>query len=205
MSDCAVPKMSKTPCLGTYKSRSTSEDVKGCKKEESHNDQSLGRPKHNDLGSQILEKQKLQFNYGLKEKHLDRLIIESRKSDKETGEKLVELVERRLDNVVFRSGFARSMQEARQITTQGHIQVNGKTINTASHRVFIGDVIGPKPTSQNLEMIKEAITVQRSSKPNWLECDYAEGKARVISYPGLDSLPFEIDIGGIVEYYAVRG
>ncbi|MBJ68036.1 MAG: 30S ribosomal protein S4 [Gemmatimonadetes bacterium] len=205
MSDYAVPKVPKTPIWGTYKSKSTGENVKSCQTEESCHDRNLGRPNHNDLNSQILEKQKLQFNYGLKEKHLNRLMIESTKSDKETGEKLAELVERRLDNVVFRSGFARSMPQARQIITQKHIQVNGEIINIASHRISIGDVIGPKPTSQNLELIKEAIAIQRFSKPDWLECNYAEGKARVISYPGLDSLPFEIDIGRIVEYYARKG
>ena len=110
-----------------------------------------------------------------------------------------------MDNVVFRSGFARSMPQARQIITQKHIQVNGEIINIASHRISIGDVIGPKPTSQNLELIKEAIAIQRFSKPDWLECNYAEGKARVISYPGLGSLPFEIDIGRIVEYYDRKG
>ena len=86
---------------------------------------SIGQPKQVDFAGQILGKQKLQLNYGLKEKHLDHLVIESRKSDKETGENLAELVERRLDNVVIKTDFARSMPEARQITTQGHIQVFG--------------------------------------------------------------------------------
>ena len=135
MSDYAVPKVPKIPVWGTYKSKSTGENVKSCQTEEACYDRNLGRLNHNDLNSQILEKQKLQFNYGLKEKHLNRLMIESTKSDKETGEKLAELVERRLDNVVFRSGFARSMPQARQIITQKHIQVNGEIINIASHRI----------------------------------------------------------------------
>ena len=83
---------------------------------------SIGQPKQVDFDGQILEKQKLELNYGSKEKHFNHLIIESRKSDKETGEKLAELVERRLDNVVIKTDFARSMPKARQINTQGHIQ-----------------------------------------------------------------------------------
>ena len=85
---------------------------------------SIGQPKQVDFDGQILEKQKLELNYGSKEKNFNHLIIESRKSDKETGEKLAELVERRLDNVVIKTDFARSMLKARQINTQGYIQAS---------------------------------------------------------------------------------
>jgi len=154
---------------------------------------------------QLIEKQKLQFNYGLREKNLSRLVKEARKSDVASGGKLAELLERRLDNVVFRSGFARSIPAARQIISHGHIQVNGKRVDIASYRVRVGDVIGPKPKSRELPAIQEAITSLRLTRPDWLECNYLEGKATIISNPGLDSMSVEVDIARVIEYYAKRG
>ena len=158
-----------------------------------------------DFGVQLREKQKLQFNYGLREKQLSRLVKEARKSDMAAGDKLAELLERRLDNVVFRAGFARTIPAARQLVAHGHIRVNGKRVDIASYRVDVGDVIGPKPKSKDKQMVKDAITSIRLARPDWLQCNYAEGHAQVLEHPTSDSLSVEVDVARVIEYYAKRG
>ena len=85
------------------------------------------------------------------------------------------------------------------------VLVNGKRVDIASYRVRVGDVIGPKPKSRELPAIQEAITSLRLTRPDWLECNYLEGKATIISNPGLDSMSVEVDIARVIEYYAKRG
>ena len=167
--------------------------------------QSVVSRKISDSRVQLFEKQKLQFNYGLNEKQLSRLVKEARKSKIAAGEKLAELIERRLDNVVFRSGFAHSIPAARQLVNHGHIQVNERRVDIASHRVSVGDVIGPKLKSQNLPVIKEAVISLRLARPDWLECNYMESRATMIGNPGLESLSVKVEIARVIEYYAKRG
>lgn len=205
MSRYTGAKVRKMRALGTYLPGLSGKSMEHRQTKPGQHGQSVTRRKLSDFGVQLIEKQKLQFNYGLREKNLSRLVKEARKSDVASGGKLAELLERRLDNVVFRSGFARSIPAARQIVSHGHIQVNGKRVDIASYRVRVGDVIGPKPKSRELPAIQEAITSLRLTRPDWLECNYLEGKATVISNPGLDSMSVEVDIARVIEYYAKRG
>ena len=118
---------------------------------------------------------------------------------------MAELLERRLDNVVFRAGFARTIPAARQLVAHGHIQVNGKRVDIASYRVDVGDLIGPKPKSKDKQMIKDAITSIRLARADWLQCNYGAGHATVLENPTIESLSVEVDITRVIEYYAKRG
>ena len=158
-----------------------------------------------DFAIQLLEKQKLQFNYGLREKQLSRLVKEARKGRTAAGNKLAELLERRLDNAVFRAGFALSIPQARQLVSHGHIIVNGEKVDIASYRLSIGDVIGPRPKSTNLIAIKNSITSSKFARPDWLRCDYQRMQAEVVLSPSLSDLSVEVDISKVLEYYAKRG
>ena len=205
MSRYTGPKVRKMRALGTHLSGLSGKTMEHRQTRPGQHGHSVVRRKISDFGVQLFEKQKLQFNYGLREKQLSRLVKEARKSKMAAGEKLAELIERRLDNVVFRAGFARSIPAARQLVAHGHIQVNGRRVDIASYRVSVGDVIGPKPKSQNIPAIKEAITSLRLARPDWLECNYMEGRATMIGNPGLESLSVEVEIARVIEYYAKRG
>ena len=101
----------------------------------------VGHKKTTEYGRRLMEKQKLRFNYNVSERQLRRLVKEARSSKTATGQKLLELLESRLDNVVFRAGFAPTIPAARQLTGHGHVTVNGKRVDIASYRVKQGDVI----------------------------------------------------------------
>ena len=199
------PKVKNMRALETYLPGLTGKSMEHRATRPGQHGQRLSSPRKSDYAVQLREKQKLQFNYGLREKHLARLVKEARRSQTTTGDKLIELVERRLDNVVFRSGFAKSLPAARQLVGHGHVQVNGKSVDIASYRVVVGDVISPKEKSRELTHIKDAITSIRLTRPDWLECNYAQMTATVIGTPGPDSVSVEVDVARIVEYYAKRG
>lgn len=199
------PKVRKMRALETYLSGLSGKSMEQRSTRPGQHGHRVGRRKLSDFGVQLREKQKLQFNYGLREKQLSRLVKEARKSDMAAGDKLAELLERRLDNVVFRAGFARTIPAARQLVAHGHIRVNGKRVDIASYRVDVGDVIGPKPKSKDKQMVKDAITSIRLARPDWLQCNYAEGHAQVLERPTSDSLSVEVDVARVIEYYAKRG
>lgn len=199
------PKVRKMRALETYLSGLSGKSMEQRSTRPGQHGHRVGRRKLSDFGVQLREKQKLQFNYGLREKQLSRLVKEARKSDMAAGDKLAELLERRLDNVVFRAGFARTIPAARQLVAHGHIRVNGKRVDIASYRVDVGDVIGPKPKSKDKQMVKDAITSIRLARPDWLQCNYAEGHAQVLEHPTSDSLSVEVDVARVIEYYAKRG
>lgn len=205
MSRYTGPKVRKMRALSTYLSGLSGKSMERRSTRPGQHGHRIGRRKSSDFGVQLHEKQKLQFNYGLRERQLARLVKEARKSQIAAGDKLAELLERRLDNVVFRAGFARTIPAARQLVAHGHIQVNRKKVDIASYRVDVGDVIGPKHKTKDKQMIKDAITGIRITRPDWLQCNYKEGHATVLAHPGLDSLSVEVDIARVIEYYSKRG
>ncbi len=164
----------------------------------------VGRRKLTEYGKRLLEKQKIRFNYGISERQLRRLVSEAKRSKGDTGEKLMELIESRLDNVVFRAGFAPTIPAARQLVSHGHLLVNGKKVNIPSFRVKVGDVISLREKSKNLQCVEEAWQTAHW-RPDWLEIDENEKTAKMISLPTLDSVPFPLDIQLVIEYYAQRG
>ena len=159
------------------------------------------RPK--DYKLRLIEKQKLRFNYGISERQLRRIIREAIRSKTLTGDKIIELLERRLDNVVFRGGLAPTIPAARQIVNHNHITVNNKRVNIASYRVKIGDVIRPREKSLKLEPIQIALLDGPELRhPEWLEFDESTVSIRIMSLPKADTVPFPLELPLVIEYYS---
>lgn len=160
--------------------------------------------KVSDYGKQLHEKQKLRLNYGLGETQLRRLVMEARRSQDATGSKLIELLERRLDNVVFRAGYAATIPAARQLVTHGHILVNGRRVNIASYRVSVGDVVRPKDATLHNVHVQESLASPAIARPEWLEYEPSRMVSRVSALPTADSVPFALEVQLVVEYYSKR-
>jgi len=116
----------------------------------------------------------------------------------------LELLERRLDNVVFRAGFAATIPAARQLVAHGHITVNGKRVSIPSYRIQVGDVVRPKDASLQLKAVHASLQSPSLSSPEWLECDKSRVLARVMSLPDKGSVPMPIDIQLVIEHYSKR-
>ncbi len=204
MSRYTGPKVRKMRALQTYLSGLSTKSMEHRSHKPGQHGQNMRR-KTSDFGLQLAEKQKIQFNYGLREKQLRRLMVEARRSDMATGHKLLELLERRLDNTVFRAGFGRTIPAARQLVSHGHVQVNGRRVDIASYQVKVGDMIQLRQRSRNLESVRESISSIRLARPDWLQCNYAEMSATVMANPTPDSASVEVDVARVVEFYAKRG
>ncbi len=162
------------------------------------------RRKVSDFGRQLAEKQKLRLNYGVSERQFRRIVTEARSAKLATGQKILELLERRLDNVVFRAGLAPTIPAARQLVNHGHITVNGRRVDIASYRVSPGDIIRPRERSLKLASISDALSELSIARPDWMEWDASKVLARVTSMPTATSVPFPIDVQLVVEYYSKR-
>ena len=162
----------------------------------------VGRRKVTEYGRRLKEKQKLRFNYGVSERQLRRLFAEARRSKKSTGEKLLELLECRLDNAVFRAGFAPTIPAARQLVSHGHIRVNGKRVNIASFRVKLNDELSLREKSKKMACVTESMEAPALLRPTWIEFDEKEKTARILDLPGIDAVPFSIDVQLVIEYYS---
>ena len=160
------------------------------------------RRKRSDYALKLHEKQKLRFNYGLGERQLKRLVSEAMKSKTATGEKVLELLERRMDNVVFRAGFAPTIPGARQLVGHGHFKLNGRRVDVPSIRVRPGDFIELKEKSRNLPLIVETLESGASLRPDWLEVDTDKKTAKILSLPTAESVPFPIEMSQVVEFYS---
>jgi small subunit ribosomal protein S4 len=162
------------------------------------------RRRKSDYGVKLQEKQKLRFNYGLTERQMRRLIIEARKGNTPTGDNFLQLLERRLDNVIFRAGYAPTIIAARQLVSHRHVMLNGKSVNIPSMRVKVGDVVALKVTSLKIAMVVETMARPVLERPEWLQWDEATTSVKVAHLPDADQVPFPIDVQQIVEYYSNR-
>ncbi len=160
------------------------------------------RRKISEFGRRLMEKQKLRMNYGLGEAQLRRLMAEARRGQGNAGARLIELLERRLDNVVFRAGFARTIPASRQLVGHGHVLVNGRRVDIASYRVRPGDVVSLRERSRALGSVAEALGSAAELRPAWLEVDETARSARVAALPDETSIPFPITIQLVVEFYS---
>ena len=165
-----------------------------------------GRRRRRDsvYGQQLKEKQKLKMNYGVSERQMRRLIKQAHRSKQETGLKLLELLERRLDNVVFRAGYAPTIPAARQLVNHGHFRVNGRKVDVPSFSVGEGDVIELKEKSAKLKPVEEALEALSLMRPDWVNFDDENRKTTIQGLPSAESVPLEIDVQQVVEYYARR-
>ncbi len=160
------------------------------------------RTRISEYGLQLKEKQRLVFNYGMGERPFRRYVKEALASKKPTGEKLIELLERRLDNAVFRAGFAPTIPAARQLVRHRHILLNGKRVNIPSIQICVGDVIQPGEKGRELLVVQDSLERMQIERPDWMVFEHAEMKATVNGLP--DSVPFEIDVQQVVGYYSKR-
>lgn len=156
--------------------------------------------KPTEYAIQLKEKQKAKFIYNVMEKQFRKLYAEATRKDGVTGLNLIQYLERRLDNVVYRLGLAKTRRQARQVVSHGHVAVNGRRVNIASYRVKAGDVITVIENSKNIEIIKNA--VEDANTPAWLELDKAGFSGKVLQNPTKDDLDFELNEDMIVEFYS---
>ncbi len=157
------------------------------------------RRKPSDYGIQLREKQKAKRLYGLLEKQFKRYYETASRHKGSTGLKMLELLETRLDNVVFKLGFAASLAQARQLVSHGHIVVDGKKVNIPSYQTKVGQVLALSPKLVDNTQVKKSLE-HSDSLPEWLERKATVGKlARV---PGRDEMEKSVDETIIVEYYS---
>lgn len=162
------------------------------------------RRRKSDYGVKLQEKQKLRFNYGLTERQMRKLILEARKGNTPTGEHFLQLLERRLDNVIFRAGFAPSIIAARQLVSHRHVTLNGRSVNIPSIRVKLGDEVALKASSLKIAMVVETMARPALDRPEWLQLEEATKAVKVAHLPDADQVPFPIDVQQVVEYYSNR-
>ena len=161
------------------------------------------RRQESEYGQQLREKQKAKFIYGVLEKQFRGYYDKARKLKGVTGDNLMILLETRLDNVVFRLGFARTRKEARQTVRHGHITVNGKRVDIPSYRIKAGDVVAVAPKAKELLPIKESlISSEHMAVPSWLEVDIEKLQGTVLQLPTRDQIDLDIDAQLIVELYS---
>ena len=160
------------------------------------------RRKMSDYALQLDEKQKVRLNYGITENQMRRLMKECNASKTATGDKLVELLERRLDNVVFRAGFAATIPAARQLVNHGHLQVNGRRVDIASYRVRQGDVVDFRTRSRKLKCVTESLQSMGPHRPESMEVNPEQRFATIAELPDGNSAPFPVELQLVVEYYS---
>ncbi|RRF98682.1 MAG: 30S ribosomal protein S4 [Coriobacteriaceae bacterium] len=161
------------------------------------------RRQESEYGQQLREKQKAKFIYGVLEEQFHGYYEKALRIEGVTGDNLMILLETRLDNVVFRLGFARTRKEARQTVHHGHITVNGKRVDIPSYRVKAGDVVAVAQKAKDLLPIKEAIVAsEHMAVPSWLEVDIEKLSGTVLTLPTLDQIDTGIDPRLIVELYS---
>ena len=175
----------------------------GSKSETIRNPQGQTRKKQSEYALQLKEKQKVKFVYGILEKQFRLYYEKAAKAPGQTGENLLTTIERRLDNVVYRLGFAMTRAEARQLVSHGHFTVNGRKVNIPSYLVKPGMVITLKETSKGLEKIKANVEANSITQaPKWLEYDANNMVAKVVANPARDDIDLPIEEHLIVELYS---
>ncbi|WP_058234056.1 30S ribosomal protein S4 [Devriesea agamarum] len=164
------------------------------------------RRTESDYAIRLREKQRLRAQYALREKQLHRAYLDARKEAGLTGESLVELLEMRLDSLVMRAGFARTMLQARQAVTHRHVLVDGKLVDRPSFRVKPGQTIQIKPKSQAMEPFQIAASGAHRdvlpTLPSYLRVELDELKAELVNRPKRSEVPVTCEVALVVEYYA---
>jgi small subunit ribosomal protein S4 len=159
------------------------------------------RRKESEYSVQLKEKQKAKHIYGLLERQFSNLFEKAARKKGVTGENLLQFLEARLDNVVYRLGFARTRRQARQLVTHGHVMVNDRVSNIPSHLLRPGDMVEVRPKSQQLEAVRDAATRTRRSYP-FLEVDRDRLRGKLLEYPQREDIPENIREQLIVELYS---
>lgn len=161
------------------------------------------RRKLSDYALQLREKQKAKESYGVLERQFKKYFYMADKKQGVTGSNLLQLLERRLDNIVYRLGLASNRRQARQLVLHGHVTVNDRRVNIPSCLVRTGDMIGLKDASKKLSTIEENISkMEHRGLPTWLEMDVNNLKGKILHYPGRDEIALPVQEQLIVELYS---
>lgn len=163
-------------------------------------------PKMTEYGKQLFEKQRVKEAYGMREKQFRRFFGMALKSREATGEMLLSLLERRLDNVVYRLRMAQTRRQARQIIVHGHVMVNGTKVSSPSYLVSVGDMVKIATGSQSKEVFMKQVVEKRAGAqvkvPEWLEHDRKENTGKVLRFPVRDDIQLQVNENSIVELYS---
>jgi small subunit ribosomal protein S4 len=160
------------------------------------------RKKLSEYGSQLKEKQKAKYTYGILEKQFANLFHKAQRTKGITGEVLLQLLETRLDNVVYRLGISNTRAAARQLVNHRHIVVNGKVVDIASYLVKPGDIVGVREKSKSLEVILNSLASSSRSRYSWLEWDHSMMSGKFLNIPERTEIPENIKEQLIVELYS---
>lgn len=159
-----------------------------------------GTRRISQYGRQLREKQKIKRLYGVLERQFKKYVAEALKSKVNSADRLLSLLERRLDNVVYRLGFAPTRPAARQFVSHRHILVNGKKVNIPSYQVKVGETIGLTSTAMEVPAVKKLLEIKEPKIPGWLQRKAAVGKVK--RQPVTDDVPEPISTQDIVEFYS---
>lgn len=159
------------------------------------------RAKLSEYGIQLQEKQKVRFTYGVNEKQFHNLFVKAGKLEGKHGENFLFLLESRIDNLVYRMGFATTRRQARQLVNHGHITLDGKKVDIPSLLVKPGQVISVKESSRNLTIITESLEVMKASRLGFVTVDDNKMEGTFVRYPERDEFLQEIKENLIVEFY----
>ena len=191
------------PVLKRCRTLGVSPAAMGYNKTSNKNPGGQRRAKKSEYATQLTEKQKVKFVYGIQEKQFRNYYEKASRAEGNTGEVLLSLVERRLDNVVFRMGFAATRREARQLVNHGHFNVNGKRCNIPSALVKPGDVIAVRQKSQASEKFKGLIEEYgKKSMPQWIEKQADSFEGKIAAMPAREDIDYEVSENLIVELYS---
>ena len=193
----------RTPVLKRCRQLGIEPVTMGYNKKSNRGEHQRRRRQESEYGQQLREKQKAKFIYGVLEKQFRGYYDKAKKVEGITGDNLMTILESRLDNVIFRLGFARTRKEARQTVRHGHITVNGHRVDIPSYQVKAGDVVAVAPKYKDLLPIKEAlISSEHMAVPGWLEVDIEKLQGTVLQVPTRDQIDLDLDAQLIVELYS---
>ncbi|MBQ8572131.1 MAG: 30S ribosomal protein S4 [Ruminococcus sp.] len=194
--------VNRQPVLKRCKTLGINPTVMGIDKSSNRNPKQ-GRKKQSEYGLQLNEKQKVKFIYGVLEKQFRKYYVMATKRQGITGEMLLQILESRLDNVVFRLGLANTRREARQIVNHGHITVNGQKVDIPSYLVKPGDVVAVREKSKNSVRIKEIVETNANRVvPKWLSMDKNTLTGKVLALATREDIDYEVEEHLIVELYS---
>ena len=160
------------------------------------------RGQKSDYSNQLMEKQKAKYTYGLLERQFRNLFVEASRKGGVTGEVLLQLLESRLDNTVYRLGVARTRRQARQLVSHRHITVNGRLVNIPSYKLKPGDIVGVKGKSKEMDIIQDSVGKSEVRKFGWLEYNPDRFEGVFLEAPTREQIPENIKEQLIVELYS---
>ena len=191
------------PVLKRCRTLGVSPAAMGYSKQSNRNPGGKRRTKKSEYGTQLTEKQKVKFVYGILEKQFHTLYEKAESMKGNTGENLLSLVERRLDNVVYRFGYASTRREARQLVNHGHYTVNGKRVNIPSFQVKPGDVVAVSEKSRSTTKFKSLLEENgKKACPKWIEKANDSFEGKIVAMPARDDIDYDVAEHLIVELYS---